>query len=58
MRGNPLRRAAFVVGLLFVITFVASIPAAVALYTRCWPTPTTSSVPVLITASPSEPSSR
>jgi hypothetical protein len=30
---NPLRRTAFVAGLLFVITFVASIPAALALYT-------------------------
>jgi hypothetical protein len=30
---NPRIRTAFVVGLLFVITFVASIPAAVALYT-------------------------
>jgi Domain of unknown function (DUF4386) len=30
---NPLRRAAFVAGLLFVITFVVSIPAALALYT-------------------------
>ncbi len=29
---NPLRRTAFVAGLLFVITFVASIPAALALY--------------------------
>jgi hypothetical protein len=30
---NPLRRTAFVAGLLFIITFVASIPAALALYT-------------------------
>src|SRR5436190_13162129 len=30
---NPLRRTAFVVGLLFIITFVASIPAALVLYT-------------------------
>jgi hypothetical protein len=30
---NPLRRTAFVAGLLFIITFVASIPAAPALYT-------------------------
>ena len=30
---NPLRRTAFVAGLLFVITFVASIPAALVLYT-------------------------
>jgi hypothetical protein len=32
-RWNPLRRTAFVAGLLFIITFVASIPAALALYT-------------------------
>jgi len=30
---NPLRRTAFVAGLLFIITFVASIPTALALYT-------------------------
>jgi hypothetical protein len=30
---NPVRRTAFVVGLLFIITFVASIPAALVLYT-------------------------
>ena len=30
---NPLRRTAFLAGLFFVITFVASIPAALALYT-------------------------
>src|SRR6266513_736770 len=30
---NPLRKTAFVVGLLFIITFVASIPAALVLYT-------------------------
>jgi len=30
---NPLRRTAFVVGLLFIITFVVSIPAALVLYT-------------------------
>ena len=30
---NPLRRTAFVAGLLFIITFVASIPAALVLYT-------------------------
>jgi len=30
---NPLRRTAFVVGLLFIITFVTSIPAALVLYT-------------------------
>ena len=30
---NPLRRTAFVAGLLFIVTFVASIPAALALYT-------------------------
>ncbi len=29
---NPLRRTAFVVGLLFIITFVVSIPSALALY--------------------------
>ena len=32
-RVNPLRRTAFVAGLLFIITFVASIPAALVLYT-------------------------
>src|SRR2546428_6571764 len=30
---SPLRRTAFVVGLLFIITFVTSIPAALVLYT-------------------------
>jgi Domain of unknown function (DUF4386) len=30
---NPLRTTAFVVGLLFIITFVVSIPAALVLYT-------------------------
>jgi hypothetical protein len=29
---SPLRRTAFVVGLLFIITFVTSIPAALVLY--------------------------
>jgi hypothetical protein len=33
LRVNPLRRTAFVAGSLFVITFVVSIPAALALYT-------------------------
>ena len=42
------RRTAFVTGVLFVITFVTSIPAALVLYTpirRCWTTPTSSSAP-------------
>ena len=37
---NPLRRTAFVAGLLFIITFVASIPAALVLYTPLLDHPT------------------
>jgi hypothetical protein len=33
LRVNPLRRTAFLAGLLFIITFVVSIPAALVLYT-------------------------
>jgi len=46
-KGVPMdsnRRTALVTGVLFIITFVTSIPAALLLYPRCWTTPTTSSV--------------
>jgi hypothetical protein len=33
MQVDPTRRAAFIVGLLFIITFITAIPAALILYT-------------------------